>query len=154
MIDNKHTNESVEPCVLEASAALGHFTLLSMRSPVHRRWAVDDLATNFLPPIGYGQYQIYRAGKQIVGVLTWAWLDEATEAKLLKDGLTPPPEAWRSGDRLWFIDFLAPYGHARAIAHHFMTNLMPAESGRGLRRRPGGHVYRIGTWRWRRKQAT
>lgn len=141
----------VEPCSLQAVSALGHLVLLSTRSSVHRRWSVDDLAANFLPPISHGQYQLYRADAQIVGALTWAWLDEATETKLLTDGLTPPPAAWRGGDRLWFIDFLAPYGHARVIARHFMTHLMPAESGRGLRRRPGGHVYRIGTWRWRRR---
>ena len=71
----------------------------------------------------------------------------------LADSLTPPGEAWKSGDRLWFIDFLAPFGHTRMIARHFMTHLMPAETGRGLRRRPGGHVYRAGAWRWRRKSS-
>lgn len=83
----------------------------------------------------------------MVGGLTWAWLDAATETKLLADRLPPPGETWRSGNRLWFIDFLAPYGHTHAIARHFMTHLMPTESGRGLRRRPGGHVYRAGAWR-------
>lgn len=151
MNKDKISDNQVEPCTVQPPAALGHFVLLSTRSAVHRRWAVDDLATNFLPPIGYGQYQLYRADKHIVGALTWAWLDQAAESKLLKDGLTPPPEVWKSGDRLWFIDFLAPHGHARAISRHFMTHLMPAESGQGLRRRPGGHIYRIGTWRWRRK---
>jgi len=152
MKDNKTPASPVEPCSSQAPSALGHLVFLSMRSAVHRRWAVDDLSNNFLPPISFGQYQLYRADGQIVGALTWAWLDEPTEAKLLADGLTPPANAWKAGDRLWFIDFLAPYGHARAIARHFMTHLMPAESGQGLRRRAGGHVYRIGTWRWRRQE--
>ena len=131
--------------------AFAQFVLLCRHSEVHRRWSVDDLATNFLPAIGHGQFQLYQAGPKVIGGMTWAWLDALTEAKLLADGLTPPGEAWKSGDRLWFIDFLAPYGHARTIARHFMTHLMPAESGRGLRRRPGGHIYRTGTWHWRRK---
>jgi len=151
MNDQEKSPDEVTPCSLPPDSALGQFVLLSMRSPVHRRWAVDDLATNFLPPIGHGQYQLYRTDKRVIGALTWAWLDEAAEEKLLADGLTPPGEAWHGGDRLWFIDFLAPYGHARAVARHFMTHLMPASSGRGLRRRPGGHVYRTGIWRWRRK---
>jgi cytolysin-activating lysine-acyltransferase len=143
-------SDKVQPATFPPDRAFAQLVLLCRHSQVHRRWSVDDLAANFLPAIGHGQYQLYCAGPKVVGGLTWAWLDAANEAKLLADGLTPPGEAWSGGDRLWFIDFLAPYGHARMIARHFMTHLMPAETGRGLRRRPGGHIYRTGTWRWRR----
>ena len=93
------SSDEVRPFSFPSDRAFGQLVLLCMRSDVHRRWSVDDLATNFLPPIGHGQYQLYRAGQKVVGGLTWAWLDAATEAKLLTDGLTPPGEGlegWRS----------------------------------------------------------
>ena len=75
-------SDGVQPTSFPPDRAFGQLVLLCMRSDVHRRWSVDDLAANFLPAIGHGQYQLYRAGEKVVGGLTWAWLDAATEAKL------------------------------------------------------------------------
>ena len=33
-----------------------------------------------------------------------------------------PPARWNSGDRLWFMDIIAPFGHGRTVANFVARN--------------------------------
>jgi cytolysin-activating lysine-acyltransferase len=43
------------------------------------------------------------------------------------------PEDWSSGDRLWALGFIAPFGDARRIAKNLKHNVFPNDVGRFLR---------------------
>ncbi|MEI9903617.1 MAG: toxin-activating lysine-acyltransferase [Asticcacaulis sp.] len=38
-----------------------------------------------------------------------------------------------SGDRLYFMDFIAPYGHARKVIRELRTSVFPDERGGAIR---------------------
>ncbi len=42
-------------------------------------------------------------------------------------------EELTSGDRLYFLDFVAPYGHAKQVARHLRTDVFPNETGTSVR---------------------
>lgn len=92
----------------ETLRVYGDLAFLAMRSAHHRRMSVAILRDALEPPILLGQYKIFRFDGVPRGALTWAWLSEEAEARYLAgEGFRLVD--WRSGDRLWIIDLIAPY---------------------------------------------
>ena len=113
---------------------IGEVVGLMMLSPVHRVYQVRDVADIMLPALNLGQYRMYRAAdRRPVGLVTWARLSAAVEAAYL-DGRGMLSEAERtSGDRLYLTDFIAPYGHTRAMVKDLRTQAFPNEHAKALR---------------------
>ena len=86
----------------------GDFTFLAFRSPHHRTMSVANLHEAFQTPILLGQYRIFRFEDIPRGLFTWAWFSADAEQKYVS-GQSLDPQDWRSGDRLWIIDLIAPY---------------------------------------------
>ena len=62
-----------------------------------------------MPPILLNQYRVFHDQGRPVGAATWAFLSEEAEAKL---NAKPPrlrPDEWKSGDRCWLVDLIAPF---------------------------------------------
>lgn len=99
----------------------GDLCFLAMRSAHHRRMSVAILRDAFEPPILLGQFKLFRFDGVPRGALTWAWLSRNAEARYLAgEGLHFAD--WRSGDRLWIIDLIAPYrGLTAGIGRWVMT---------------------------------
>ena len=99
----------------------GDLTFLAMRSHHHRAMTVSILRDALEPPILLGQYKLFRFDGVPRAALTWAWLSEEVEAKYLAgEGFRLGD--WRSGDRLWIIDMMAPYaGLTKGVVRWVMT---------------------------------
>lgn len=109
------------------SHMLGELTWLLTQSPTHRHFALADLEWMIMPPLILEQYRVFRGDKDApfdpnqtpeqakagpqtpLGYATWALLSEEAEAKLLSGQTRLRPDEWRSGDRLWLIDLVAPF---------------------------------------------
>jgi cytolysin-activating lysine-acyltransferase len=128
--------------------ALGQVVWLLSQSPLHRELKLKDLEWSFMPAIVKEQFRIFRFGplaaldavdadtfqrmgmsreglEQLpLGVAIWANLSEAAEAKL-EQGEHLALEDWQSGDRLWLVEFVAPFaGDNNKIAEAMMFDLM------------------------------
>lgn len=86
----------------------GDLMFLAFRSPRHSRMPVGQLRSYFEPPVLSGQFRIFRFDGVARGMFTWAWLSEEAERRLVSGGVLNP-EDWNSGQRLWIVDFIAPY---------------------------------------------
>lgn len=120
-------------------SALGSAVWLWMHDPRHCKEAVRDMEHRLLAPIEAGQYAMARRtteGGQPLALLLFARFDEQAEARYLAN-----PAAriacrdWRSGDRLWLIDWSAPFGHTEALRLP-MKALLAGHEARRLRRKP------------------
>jgi len=90
------------------SHMLGEMVWLLTQSPTHRHFALADLEWMIMPPLMLEQYRIFRGDTTPVGLALWAWLSEDAE-KRLEAGLGRlRPDDWKSGDRLWLVDLVAP----------------------------------------------
>lgn len=95
---------------------LGATVWLWMHSPMHRDAPLHALPTLLLPIIKRRQYVLVIENDRPVFFLNWAWLNEEAEARYLTRPSIEMPEAdWDSGNRIWFCDWIAPFGHTRDV---------------------------------------
>jgi cytolysin-activating lysine-acyltransferase len=78
---------------------------------------VQDLEWRIFPPILLEQCKLYfdnKAGQLPVAFASWALFSESAERDYLAHQRIAPSN-WNSGDRLWLIDFISPFGGSRSI---------------------------------------
>lgn len=139
---------------------LGATVWLWMHSPMHRDAPLHALPTLLLPIIKRQQYVLVVENERPVFFLSWAWLNEEAEARFLtRPSIEMKEEDWDSGDRIWFCDWIAPFGHTRAMqtlirhdlfAEHCWRALYHrgAERGKRVVMFHGKHVTREAAQRW------
>jgi cytolysin-activating lysine-acyltransferase len=116
--------------------SFGSAIWLWMQSNKHCDRPLFALKDMLLAPIQLGQYVLvmehtpHGAGRRPIGYLGWANLSAEAEARYVDNPLTGlRREDWNSGDRMWFIDFVAPLGHAAQV-HATWKPLLAHSSGR------------------------
>jgi cytolysin-activating lysine-acyltransferase len=90
------------------SHMFGEIVWLMTQSPAHKHYALADLEWMVMPAVLLNQYRLFHDQGRPVGAALWAFLSEEAEAKL---SLNPPrlrPDEWKSGDRCWLVDLIAP----------------------------------------------
>lgn len=101
----------------EVWAMLGAAVWLAAHSATHRHWSIEDAQRLFAVPVDLQQICIWHDGRRPVALLTWAHLSPEVEAMYRARAGKLRPEHWRSGDRLWAIDFIAPFGRVAECRH-------------------------------------
>lgn len=121
---------------LNEAEALGSAVWLWMHSRPHRSAPLRLLSTLLLPAIKSGQFVIASESGKPVFYMSWAALDAGAERRYVQN---PPecmaPEDWASGDRLWILDWVAPFGHTAAMRRLVATRLFPGACVRALNHR-------------------
>lgn len=115
----------------------GQLIELLMKSPTHRVWPLCGVVRCFWPPIKLGQYRakIDDSGK-LLWLATWGFFSPEVGDGLIYGDRQLTPADWQSGDDLWFLDVIAPYGHAREVIHE-METLFPGRVAYSRRTRNG-----------------
>ena len=127
--------------------ALGAAVWLWMHSARHRGAQLQMLPAVLLPAIVRQQYVLVQRQDRPVFFLSWAWMSEAAEQRYLTDAvINLPEEDWCSGERLWFRDFIAPFGHAAQMFHLLREELFPKQIARALWHRGDEKGRRIKTF--------
>lgn|GEM_PF-3376155 len=107
----------------EAASIFGYVTWLWLRCPLHCKWPVWLLNEHVLPGIRAGSFALFEDGHRPLGFLSWASLSPEAERRYLKNPNSLSQEDWSSGDRVWIVDCVAPFGHFpsmyRYIRGHF-----------------------------------
>ncbi|MEK9802562.1 MAG: toxin-activating lysine-acyltransferase, partial [Curvibacter sp.] len=99
------------------------------------------------PPPSTGK--LFFSGLQPVAYLSWAHLSAEAESRYLDHPLRGlQPADWRSGDRMWAIDWITPFGHAHALRASILR-LLPQVCFRFLYHRGNERGLRIKTYRGR-----
>jgi cytolysin-activating lysine-acyltransferase len=126
----------------ERYTLIGELVELSLHSGVLREIEIQHIPEVFLRPYDLGQLRRWKRGGQVIGVATWAWLNDETAQMMLADGGVAP-DAWQSGDQLWFIDVIAPFGDMREISRD-LRSLFPGITGHSVRWNEDGSVKKVG----------
>ncbi len=141
---NKQTGAGPEnPGAHAASAILGEMVWLYSLSELHREWHISAIHQWLLPAIGHKHFRVYRKGAKPVGMLTWAWLSAEVETAYVHNPSSLRPQDWKSGDRLWLLDLIAPFGDARQIVSDVRSTIFKDEVGRFLRAKKGSDTMKI-----------
>lgn len=123
--------------------ALGYTTRLLVESELHANWPVQVLAEDIRPPLLLDQYQLFCDQSQnLVGFVSWAWVTTDGARTLMADTHPLPFTEWRAGPHLYIADFVAPWGHARAMTRLLRRRADNPGTWFGLRRTVVGTVQR------------
>jgi len=128
----------VTPPPLQMDAAFGAATWLMMNTPMYRHVFLSDLEWMLLPPILLAQYHFYRTDRRIVAFTSWGYLSEAAEARLQEANPRLAPADWKSGERLWLVSVIAPFGHAEAALTELRATALKGKRFKMQRRLPDG----------------
>jgi cytolysin-activating lysine-acyltransferase len=130
------------------SEALGEILWLYAHSPRHQRLRLAEFQQFILPALLHGRYRIYKRGGIPVGYVSIARLSREVEDLLLGGGYRLLPEDWISGDRLWIMQFVVPFGDVLNICRRLRSDPellgRPVGAFRKNRGRPGVRVVRYG----------
>lgn len=127
-MENKELKEEIlkqSLKVLKTLPAMGPVLLLYLQSSHRRFHFISDLEWLLLPPLVSGQCKLYMKNKYPISFVSWAFLDKDAEARLLHNGGKLRPEDWNSGDRLWLIDIIAPFGSVENMLSDIQKNEFP-----------------------------
>ena len=124
---------------------LGEITALMMKSSLHSEYRICDMVTLVLPAIENNQYRLYyNAKKQPVGYVSWAKLSDDIFDAYKNQTCFLKPSDWQSGKNLMFIDFIAPFGHAKTMIQELRITIFPNDVGHFLRYTAVGKFKRVG----------
>lgn len=113
---------SIEDNPLNEVETLGAAVWLWMHSGMHKGIPLEALNALLLPAIKAKQFLLAFEGDRAVAYVAWAKLNENTEAAYLRSSMQIPNVSdWSSGDRVWFTDWIAPFGHTQTL-HHICTH--------------------------------
>jgi cytolysin-activating lysine-acyltransferase len=106
----------------------GALAFLAARCPLHGRYSAAQLNQWFMPAVEHNCVRLFQNADGIpCAALIWARLSPEVSGRMLKANAAPGPEDWVSGNELWFMDILAPFGHGGIVARHIARN-PPAEA--------------------------
>ena len=114
-------------------------------SDLHRRWRVADIVRLIYPPLELQQAWVFFRGKNPVGYFSWAYLSAEAEEGFQTATRRLKATDWKSGNRLWYIDVIAPYGDLPEIVAYGRQHAFSKGSGRFTRRRRDGSIRRVHT---------
>lgn len=128
---------------------LGPALWLYARDPARKFMFMGDLDWAVLPPVVLDQCRLYSKNGLPYAFFTWAKVNDQIDARLRGKQPKLAPHEWHSGDHVWIIDAVAPFGQldetlADLIAHQLagvkVSALLPDASRPGdlqIREWPG-----------------
>ncbi len=120
------------------SEVLGEITWLLTQSPLHKRLFFEELEWLVMTPVLLNQFRLYYAPDRPIGVVLWARIDDAT-AEVLSAGTNRlRPQDWTSGDKVWIVEVIAPFGGAQKMVDELEQELFAKEPLWLTRPGPGG----------------
>jgi cytolysin-activating lysine-acyltransferase len=94
---------------------LGAAVMIMAHAPGFKDLTHSDLKARVMPALVASQARVFLYGLQPIGLVTWARLNEEAERLLKEQGQLPSGSDWTSGNRIWIIDVVAPFGGTRAM---------------------------------------
>jgi cytolysin-activating lysine-acyltransferase len=106
---------------------LGPALWLFARDPRLRFTFIADLDWRLLPPLVLDQCRLYSKADMPWAFTTWAFVSEAVDQRLRSTAPVIAPHEWKSGDKPWLIDVVAPFGDVEAVASEAAAQMSPGK---------------------------
>ncbi|MGN7612777.1 toxin-activating lysine-acyltransferase [Magnetococcales bacterium HHB-1] len=128
------------------NALLGQVTALMLNSPPHKHFFISDLEWLVVPPIALGQFRLFQKERKSIGYASWAYIDEAIEERLKGGSVRLRPDEWKSGDKLWLIDLVAPFGGHQDLIKDLKEQVFENQTMKTLQTAPDGQGMAVVEW--------
>lgn len=108
---------------MEAASIFGTVAALMIDSPMHQHLFLADMKWLVIPPIHLRQFRIFRRDNHPFAYVSWAMLSEEAGERLKQGKHRLRPDEWRSGDQVWIIDLIAPFGGQEDVLKDLKRNV-------------------------------
>jgi cytolysin-activating lysine-acyltransferase len=81
-----------------------------------------------MTPIALQQFRIFYAPDKPIGVALWAKVAPHVEERLAQGNARLAPADWKSGNALWLVDLIAPFGGQDEMLKDLKLNVFPQET--------------------------
>jgi cytolysin-activating lysine-acyltransferase len=89
---------------------LGEIVWIMSQSLTHKTMFIADLEWMVMMPIAFQQFRLFYDEEKPIGVALWAFANDDVEARLFAGGARMRPQDWKSGEKLWIVDIISPWG--------------------------------------------
>ncbi len=114
----------------KVSEVLGEIVWLMSQSPLHKQFFIADLEWFVMTPILLQQFRLFYAKDRPMGVVLWAYVDDDTAARLAAGTNKLRPQDWKSGNTLWAVEVIAPFGGAEEMLKDLKAKVFPTRDVR------------------------
>lgn len=129
----------------DSFADFGAMTYLASLVPFHRNNSLARAQFYFEPALRLGQYRMFRSNGFPRAFITWAGLSPRAEMAFAVEHSPLAPEDWTSGNSVWLIDFVAPFGQFDQIIA-MLTQNRDITQLRTLWHNKTGEKFRVIQW--------
>jgi cytolysin-activating lysine-acyltransferase len=126
--DTIFTKPAPEGAAKKISEVLGEITWLMSQSSRHKQFFISDLEWLVMTPVLLKQFRLFYDKDKPIGVVFWATVNEEVEERLKKGTNRLRPQDWKSGDLLWVVEVIAPFGGAEDMVRDLQTNVFVGRS--------------------------
>lgn len=91
---------------------------LMLDSQVYLVDSLYDIKKNLVAPIFKDQALIMVRGDKVVAYCSWAFLSDEAEARYIENSNSLEITDWTSGENIWLIDVVSPYGDAVKLLNY------------------------------------
>lgn len=125
--DRKMTPEAIEEATqaLSKLPILGPALWLYARDPIKKFMFVGDIDATVLPPIILDQCRLYTKNNLPYAFVTWALVNDEIDSRLRSTQPKLAPHEWKSGENVWLIDMIAPFGHLDETLQELRKSVFP-----------------------------
>ena len=127
----------------KTSEVLGEIVWLMSQSPLHKQLFISDTEWLVMTPMLLQQFRLFYDKQKPVGVIFWASVSEEVEARLGAGTTRMRPQDWKSGDRLWVVEAIAPFGGAEEMVKDLKAKVFPGREIKALAVGPKGREVRV-----------
>ncbi len=89
---------------------LGPALWLYARDPMKKFMFIGDADWAVLPPVVLDQCRLYTKNGLPYAFVTWALVNDEIDSRLRSAHPKLAPHEWKSGDHIWLMDAVAPFG--------------------------------------------
>ncbi len=126
-VGTSSASQFTQPAPTEASrtvaGVLGEITWLMTQSPNHKGFFISDLEWMIMVPVMLQQFRLFYDKDKPIGVALYARVNDEVEERLKSGSARLRPQDWKSGDKLWIVEIIAPFGGHEAMMTDFKQQL-------------------------------
>ena len=78
-----------------------------------------------MTPVLLQQFRTYYATDRPIGVVLWASVSDEVAERLAQGTTKLRPQDWKSGDKLWVVEVIAPFGGADEMVKDLKEKVFP-----------------------------
>lgn len=106
---------------------LGPVSWLMMQQSAGRNTLIGELEWRVMPALIFEQAKLYLKDDAPVGFASWARLNDAAARRYREAPHQLALTDWNSGDQVWLIDILAPFGGAQEVLKDLREKVFPGQ---------------------------